>query len=151
MRWCLDQRTLHSNSCTLRGRKGFKTTEMDFVSTRKFPNLEQEKKCYQFRFYRSSVRLGEWDTSTDIDCEEDECAAAPIDVPVEERISHENYNPNSKTQENDIALLRLSRKVPYTDWVKPICLPTSDRLRNLNYDGIKMDVAGWGKTENGNR
>lgn len=98
---------------------------------------------------RSSVRLGEWDTNSAEDCEDDTCSDPPIDVAVEERISHENYNPNSKTQENDIALLRLSRSVSYTDWIKPICLPTAEHFRDLNYESVAMSVSGWGKTENG--
>lgn len=57
--------------------------------------------------------------------------------------------PASKLQENDIALLRLSNNVAYTDWIKPICLPTSEHLRTANYENVAMSVAGWGKTENG--
>ncbi len=63
---------------------------------------------------RSSVRLGEWDTSTDEDCDRGDCSDPAVDVAVEEVITHESYNPNSKAQENDIALLRLSRSVAYT-------------------------------------
>lgn len=36
----------------------------------------------------------------------------------------------------------------YIDFIKPICLPTSQTLRAINYDGIHLHVAGWGKTEN---
>lgn len=99
--------------------------------------------------HRSSVRLGEWDTNSVEDCEDDICSDPPLDVPVEERIVHENYMPASKLQENDIALLRLSNTVAYTDWIKPICLPTSEHLRTISYQDVAMSVAGWGKTENG--
>lgn len=44
--------------------------------------------------------------------------------------------------------MRLSQQVAYTDFIKPICLPRSTTLRNFNFDGIALDVAGWGKTEN---
>lgn len=37
----------------------------------------------------------------------------------------------------------------HIDFIKPICLPTSDSLRSFDYDGIYLEVAGWGKTENG--
>lgn len=96
----------------------------------------------------SGVRLGEWDLSKDRDCGDDFCADPAIDVPVVERISHEQYVSGSKAQENDIALLRLGRSVQFTDTVKPICLPVSSNVRELNYDGRPMVVAGWGKTEN---
>lgn len=69
--------------------------------------------------FRESVRLGEWDTNSDTDCDRGDCSDPALDVPVEEIIPHENYNPNSKSQENDIALLRLSQSVTYsgmTDW-----------------------------------
>jgi len=100
------------------------------------------------RWTLSSVRLGEWDTNSERDCDIDDCSEPPINVDVEEIIPHASYNTNSKAQENDIALLRLSRSVAYTDFIKPICLPSSENLRNFNYEGIKLEVAGWGKTEN---
>lgn len=63
-----------------------------------------------------------------------------------QRISHENYDPYSKSQENDIALLRLGRRVIFNDWVKPICLPVNE-VANKNFNGQSLVVAGWGKTE----
>lgn len=66
------------------------------------------------RAFRTAVRLGEWDTTTDTDCDNGDCSDPVVDVAVEELLSHENYNPNSKTQENDIALIRLSRDVDFT-------------------------------------
>lgn len=99
----------------------------------------------------SSVRLGEWDTATDIDCDNSngdaDCADAPVNIPIERKIPHENYVPQSKNQFNDIALLRLSRKVAYSDYIKPVCLPRTATFKNRNYAGEKFEVAGWGKTE----
>ncbi|XP_022211190.2 transmembrane protease serine 9 [Drosophila obscura] len=100
----------------------------------------------------TGVRLGEWDTATDPDCEVDvrgmkDCAPAHLDVPVERTIPHPSYIPSSKNQVNDIALLRLGSQVEYTDFVRPICLPLDVNLRSATFDGITMDVAGWGKTE----
>lgn len=95
-----------------------------------------------------SVRLGEWDTTTDRDCDENECAEPHMDVPIVRIVGHEEYNPNVKNQPNDIALLRLSRHVEYTDFIKPICLPLDANIQRTSFDGIKLDVAGWGKTEN---
>ncbi|XP_023941050.1 CLIP domain-containing serine protease HP8 [Bicyclus anynana] len=96
----------------------------------------------------SEVRLGEWDTSSDIDCARpDDCAPRPLDVPVEEIIAHEQYVPTDNHQQNDIALLRLAYDVPFNDFVKPICLPVAPSLRRQTFEGADMEVAGWGKTE----
>lgn len=95
--------------------------------------------------------LGEWDTSNEQDCEEDYCADPVQDIPVVQRIPHEQYIPNSKTQDNDIALLRLGHSARFNDFVRPICLPLASQLRNKNFDDIPLEVAGWGKTETGKR
>ncbi|XP_050078740.1 transmembrane protease serine 9-like [Anopheles maculipalpis] len=98
----------------------------------------------------AEVRLGEWDTSTAQDCEglgEDvDCSPPPIDVPIESKIPHPEYVPTSTEQYNDIALLRLSATVPYSDFIKPICLPTQAELKARDYVGFRMQVAGWGRT-----
>lgn len=96
----------------------------------------------------TAVRLGEWDQSTDVDCDESNCSDPVLDVPVVDRIPHENYVPASRAQENDIALLRLANSVSFTDWVKPICLPIAANTRNLNFDDYTFVVAGWGKVRN---
>lgn len=78
-----------------------------------------------------------------------ECANPVLDVPVAETIVHENYVPQSALQNNDIALIRLAQSVQFTDWIRPVCLPFSQTLRNKNYDNAPLVVAGFGKTENG--
>ncbi|XP_023941052.1 CLIP domain-containing serine protease HP8 isoform X2 [Bicyclus anynana] len=91
----------------------------------------------------SHVRLGEWNTTSDIDCAwGDDCAPRPLDVPVEEIIAHEQYVPTDDHQ-NDIALLRLAYDVPFNDFVKPICLPLAASLRRRTFEGTDMEVAGW--------
>ncbi|XP_012285284.1 serine protease easter-like [Orussus abietinus] len=94
----------------------------------------------------SSVRLGEYNTETEHDCIADGedsqvCADDPISVGIEEHIAHEDYVPQSRDQRFDIALLRLTRSVSFTNFIKPICLPSDESL------GPKLVVAGWGKTE----
>lgn len=69
-----------------------------------------------------------------------------IDIPAAKIVVHEYYVAG--TNENDIALIRLERAAPYTDFIRPICLPI-EKLRNQNFDDYKMVVAGFGKTENG--
>lgn len=76
-----------------------------------------------------------------------ECADPVIDIPTSDFIVHENYDPNSNY--NDIALIRLARNVTFTDWVRPICLPFPQNVRNLNFDNSSLVVAGFGRTEHG--
>lgn len=100
----------------------------------------------------TGVRLGEWDTSTDQDCDdsfvnENVCNDPAIDVPIEALIPHENYDPQASNQHNDIALLRLAQNVRYTLYIKPICLPVDQNLRNNDFVKQTLSVAGWGKTE----
>lgn len=62
--------------------------------------------------------MGEYDTSTTRDCVDTggelDCADSPVDFNVVQKIVHENYDPFSVNQANDIALLRLDRPVQYT-------------------------------------
>lgn len=49
---------------------------------------------------------------------------------------------------NDIALIRLSKKVEYTEYIKPICVP----WKAINSSpGDTVIVAGWGQTLSENR
>ncbi|KAJ8713979.1 hypothetical protein PYW08_007599 [Mythimna loreyi] len=95
----------------------------------------------------SQVRLGEWNTSSEVDCFHDDCSGPVQDIPVEEIIAQEGYSADDPNQHNDIALLRLAYNAQINDFVKPICLPLSNELRNSFYEGLDMEVAGWGKTE----
>lgn len=69
-------------------------------------------------FSRVGARLGEYNTDTPTDCvtigNKEKCAPDPINILVEEKIAHEQYNPYDTNQYHDIALLRLSRNVSYS-------------------------------------
>ena len=91
------------------------------------------------------MRLGEWDLSNDNDCDDGECSDPVLNIPIIERIPHEDYDPNSKALVNDIALLRLEKSITFTDYIKPICLPISTNLTGISYDSRTMIVAGWGR------
>nr|CBN81366.1 Serine protease 27 [Dicentrarchus labrax] len=57
---------------------------------------------------------------------------------------HPNYDSN--TNDNDIALLRLSSPVKFTDYIRPVCLAASDSVFN---NGTDSWVTGWGAVKEG--
>jgi secreted trypsin-like serine protease len=94
-----------------------------------------------------AVRLGEYNTATERDCipdgiDSEICADLPVTVPVEEQIAHESYAPETNGERHDVALLRLARDVSFSNYIKPICLPSGPGLNH------RFHVAGWGRTEN---
>ncbi|XP_055323307.1 serine protease easter-like isoform X2 [Sitodiplosis mosellana] len=100
----------------------------------------------------TTVRLGEHNLLTDLDCEDDseiDCADPVIDVAINQTIYHERYQSNLPGQHHDIALIRLAQSITFTDWVKPVCLPFALHLRNRTYTNVHLSVAGFGRTENG--
>uniref|UniRef100_A0A182QUT5 CLIP domain-containing serine protease n=1 Tax=Anopheles farauti TaxID=69004 RepID=A0A182QUT5_9DIPT len=97
------------------------------------------------------VRLGEYNTSSEIDCVIDEdgeyCADPPVDVAVESSTVHPEYDEPSHA--NDIALVRLARSIQYTDFVQPVCLPLTDF--RVSKAGDVNFVTGFGRTLKGSR
>nr|XP_026492018.1 phenoloxidase-activating enzyme-like isoform X3 [Vanessa tameamea] len=95
-----------------------------------------------------NVRLGEYDTASyDKDCVEVEgggqdCNEPVMIIPIEKVIPHKDYNPESALKRHDIALLRLTDAAPYTDFIRPICLPISDIMQTTSPH--MLFVAGWG-------
>ncbi|XP_055546193.1 CLIP domain-containing serine protease B4-like [Wyeomyia smithii] len=95
-----------------------------------------------------SVRVGEHDLSNNgQDCKDDVCADVPVDLGVSKIIVHQEYNPQVKSQYNDIALIRFDRDVSFSVYVQPICLPVDEPERSRNNVGTKATAAGWGRTE----
>lgn len=98
-----------------------------------------------------NVRLGEYNTETEVDCVQlgttSECADPVQNFGIEETIVHEGYRPVDTSflkRENDIALVRLSGNVKYSEFVAPICLP-SDSFPGTG-ENKQLVVAGWGRT-----
>ena len=58
-------------------------------------------------------------------------------------ISHPDYNSNGNN--NDFAIVRLSRDVTFSKTVMPACLPDSTK----NYDNVAATVTGWGTRRSG--
>ena len=68
-------------------------------------------------------------------------------IKTSETIPHERYNRPTQIN-NDIALLRLSEKLTFTDQIQPICVHNSDTMA-LNDDGDNVMVTGWGTLSEG--
>jgi len=98
------------------------------------------------------VRLGEFDTEQDPDCErdfisgEETCAPPPQDLGIERIIVHPRYEAGSNNKYDDIGLVRLDGDVEFNGFVKPICLPFEDTAPD-KYLGEELVVTGWGRTE----
>ena len=66
------------------------------------------------------VRMGEWDFSSTTEPHEH------VERKVIKKVVHPKYN--FFTYENDLALVRLEKKVPFQPNIVPICLPGNDDL-----------------------
>ncbi|XP_039760066.1 uncharacterized protein LOC120633784 [Pararge aegeria] len=85
------------------------------------------------------VRVGELDLASETE------GATPVDVLIKTKIKHEDYNAKAFT--NDIALLVLQNDVQFTDLIKPICIPTDNKLRSTSFEDYNPFIAGWGDLE----
>ena len=81
------------------------------------------------------VRVGELDFSRP-----DEEDASPDDIAVDRVNIHPNYKPPKYY--NDIAILKLSRLVGYSRYVRPVCLPEPGQT--VAYEGANAILTGWG-------
>lgn len=90
------------------------------------------------------VRLGEWDLTSEQDCDNanGNCADAPVDMGIEKIIVHEGY-ANNKSYYNDIALIRFNRSVNMSDTISPVCLPIEEPQRSQNKVVLSGYAAGW--------
>ncbi|XP_048517101.1 uncharacterized protein LOC109533176 [Dendroctonus ponderosae] len=98
-----------------------------------------------------NVRLGEYDTSSpNIDCYHEGsfrfCNQPEVNVNIETLIPHPGYNNADQNRRHDIALIRLSQDVQFSDYIQPVCLPLPSEASS---NGETLIVAGWGRTEFG--
>ncbi|XP_041969294.1 serine protease 7-like [Aricia agestis] len=93
------------------------------------------------------VRLGEYNVNTEHDCVENDCNDKPVDVAVKEAVKHPKYN-DADISRYDIAILVLEQSVNFTDYIQPVCLPTTEYVAVQDYlkDSSYL-TAGWGATE----
>ncbi|CAH0715053.1 unnamed protein product, partial [Brenthis ino] len=97
-----------------------------------------------------SVRLGEYNTTNsgpdciEVEGDGEDCTNGTISIPIATTIVHENYGSDQNIyHSNDIALIKLAEMASYTDFIHPICLPTSD-ITQRQPDNLRFVVAGWG-------
>lgn len=102
------------------------------------------------RYFRKTVRLGEWNTLTEKDCvwddddEIDICTGPVQDIDVKSFLSHPEYS--RETIHNDIGLVQLSQGANFRQKnIRPICLPFSSDAFNVP---ANLTVIGWGRTQN---
>lgn len=90
------------------------------------------------------VRLGDYHTETDEDCQEingDEvCAPSPQDIQIQQIIRHPKHNKPRLA--NDLALLKLLNPANVsTEFVRPICIPTGGDIP-LN-EAAALFISAW--------
>uniref|UniRef100_A0A1B6D423 CLIP domain-containing serine protease n=1 Tax=Clastoptera arizonana TaxID=38151 RepID=A0A1B6D423_9HEMI len=86
------------------------------------------------------VRLGDLDLNNNVDD-----GSSPVDVDVDKVIPHTDYLASNKV--NDIAIIRLKTSIEFSNFIKPICLPTQSEFQGLDLVGYAPYVAGWGAKE----
>ncbi|KYB26592.1 Transmembrane protease serine 9-like Protein [Tribolium castaneum] len=98
------------------------------------------------------VRLGEHDLLADKDCftinNYTTCAPPHVDFTIQEVTVHKQYN--TRTIQNDIALIKVRRQIRFTEYIKPICLPFERHLELKDLAKQKLTISGWGKTNAAN-
>ncbi|XP_069686627.1 serine protease snake-like isoform X2 [Periplaneta americana] len=90
--------------------------------------------CVRKNHEPTYARLG------DLNLKRSDDGAEPVNYLVDRVIRHPLYKPPAKY--NDIALLRLDRKVQFSDFIRPACLYTKE-----TFDVNKTVATGWGKIE----
>ncbi|XP_028171739.1 serine protease 7-like [Ostrinia furnacalis] len=82
------------------------------------------------------ARLGEYDLSTAVDCADGVCAHLPVKINVAAIEVHPLYDD----RDHDVAILTLERDAPYTDTIRPVCLPSGKLPENA-----VLTASGWGE------
>merc|ERR1712210_230439 len=76
--------------------------------------------------------------------EHDHCKATSSFVLASAVHKHPKFDISSASVDNDIAILKLSKDLTFSDKIKPVCLPTS---ATKDYSGKASTVSGWGGTK----
>merc|ERR1712222_123653 len=76
--------------------------------------------------------------------EHDHCKSTSSFVLASAVHKHPKFDLNNASGDNDIAILKLSKDLTFSDKIKPVCLPTS---ATKDYSGKASTVSGWGGTK----
>lgn len=92
------------------------------------------------------VRLGDYDTSMDEDCQEidgdEQCAPAPQDIQIAQVIKHPDHNDPKLA--NDVALIKLRQPADLSsNFVRPICVPTEDTFDEGVLSNAPLFLSAW--------
>lgn len=94
---------------------------------------------------RQFVRLGEWNTSSAIDCVADDvCADPPLDIPV--HTTHFRSFDIQWIWTHNVGIIKLVEQVQYTEWISPICLPAAKFFYEYRFGsriGHRYTLAGF--------
>ncbi|XP_026753618.3 CLIP domain-containing serine protease HP8-like [Galleria mellonella] len=94
--------------------------------------------CVKHYTSKLVARFGEYDVSKSKDCMFSVCADPVVKIEVEEVIVPGGYKNHEYG--SDIAILKLKYRAPYTDFIRPVCLPTGP----INQNAIFI-ATGWGE------
>ncbi|XP_073960936.1 phenoloxidase-activating enzyme-like [Choristoneura fumiferana] len=72
------------------------------------------------------------------------CDKGTFSLGIEHVLPHKDYNEKEKL--NDIALIRFAEDAPYTEHIRPICLPTADVTATGKKD-LTIITSGWGPVD----
>ncbi|XP_068244241.1 phenoloxidase-activating factor 1-like [Palaemon carinicauda] len=99
----------------------------------------------------NEIRLGEHNLDTDPDCTDAECPShQAFKITRSQIISHPNYDTRT-LYSDDIALIRLDRKVTFNRLVQPACLPDAQFDVESFLNRRNATIAGWGSMGEGSK
>ncbi|KXJ77682.1 hypothetical protein RP20_CCG006922 [Aedes albopictus] len=96
------------------------------------------------------IRFNEWDTTKKASCTiKNDVEICRAEYEIEKAFPHPLYHVYDPNMRHDIGLLKTKTDVEINDFVKPVCLPISEIIRQLPIDQQEFVVTGWGQTDQG--
>nr|XP_029728338.1 CLIP domain-containing serine protease B15-like [Aedes albopictus] len=96
------------------------------------------------------IRFNEWDTTKKASCTiKNDVEVCRAEYEIEKAFPHPLYHVYDPNMRHDIGLLKTKTDVEINDFVKPVCLPISEIIRQLPIDQQEFVVTGWGQTDQG--
>ncbi|KAJ8708469.1 hypothetical protein PYW07_010594 [Mythimna separata] len=99
-----------------------------------------------------NVRLGDYDYNHEgPDCvagTNEDCNDGAVSIEIESTIPHPKYAYPHPSKWNDIGLIRMKKTAPFTDFIRPICLPTTNLETNPPEHSLHV-VSWYQKTGSG--